>query len=134
MENNMITTLDGFLKKTFTHTFLTDLLCTASYGSFWFSVSYRDHNPADMVEGARNLHDCREDIWAEILLRGGNICITDNEEEEDHILNLEDIKRGFALVMFNHPSMYKAIMDETFDLYDADAVIQCAVFGELTYG
>ena len=128
------TNIDKFMDGVFTHQFLSNLLTTASYGSFWFSVSYRDCNPEILIEGARNLHECREDIWAEILLKGGQICVMDAEEEKDYFLKLEDIKRGFLLTMLNYPTMYAALMDETEDLYDADCVIQCAVFGEQTYG
>lgn len=128
------------IKEIFTQEFLSDILSTASYGSFWFDCSVHKDTPDELYEEAKEKFNCREDIWAYCLLHGGYINVCDVEEcEEDsdegeYKISLEDIIKGFEIVMLNYPSMYAAIMDETYDLYDADAVIQCAVFGELTYG
>lgn len=127
-------------KELFNHEFLTDLLSTASYGSFWFDCAVHEDTPDEVYENAKDKWECREDIWADCLLNGGYINICDVEEcEEDsdegqHKIGLDDIVKGFEIVMLKYPKMYAAIMDETYDLYDADAVIQCAVFGDLVYG
>lgn len=139
---------DKAIKELFTHEFLTDLLCTASYGSFWFDgecLIYTDianvAHPSqkalkqkELYDSASKKYDCREDIWADILLNGGEFYIFDVEEDERHTITLDDIIKGFKIVRDKYPHFYKDIMEENYDLFGADAVIQCAVFDELVYG
>lgn len=127
--------LEKFIDNTFTKTFLSDLFSTAFYGSSWFCVSYSEVNDEALIKDVKSKNDCREDIWADLLLRGGKIAVSDIEDgEKTHVLTLDDIKNGFVIVMAKYPSMFEAIVEETEDLYDADAVIQCAIFGEVVYG
>ena len=129
------------LKELFTKEFLVDILSTASYGSFWFDCSVHKDTPDDVYKKAKKENECREEIWADCLLGGAclNICdveeCADNDTDEgEHKVGLNDIVKGFEIVMLNYPQMYANIREENYDLYDADAVIQCAVFGELVYG
>ena len=122
------------VKELFTHEFLTDLLSGASYGSSWFAFGTHKDTPDDVYQAAKDCYECREDIWAYNLLHGGFLLVADVEEDEDYRLSLKDIIKGFEIVMLNYPRMYASIMKEEGDFYDYDAVIQCAVFGELTYG
>lgn len=127
--------LEKFIDNTFTKTFLSDLFSTAFYGSSWFCVSYSDVNDKALIKDVKSKNNCREDIWADLLLRGGKIAVSDIEDDEEtHVLTLDDIKNGFVIVMAKYPGMFNAIVEETGDLYDADAVIQCAIFGEIVYG
>ena len=128
------------LKEIFTHEFLTDILSTASYGSFWFDCGVHKDTPDDVYKAAKKRWECREEVWAECLLKGGwiNVCDTEEcdegNEEGEHKVGLDDIVKGFEIVMLNYPRIYADIMEEQYDLYDADAIIQCAVFGDITYG
>lgn len=122
------------VKELFTQEFLSDLLSSASYGSSWFAFGTHKDTPDDVYQAAKDCYECREDIWAYNLLHGGYLLIEDVEDEKEYKLSLKDIIKGFKIVMFNYPNMYASIMDDGGDLYDNDAVIQCAVFGELTYG
>ena len=121
------------VKQLFTQEFLVDILTTASYGSFWFECSIHKDTPKEIINKAKEF-ECREEKWACVLLNGGYVNIYDVEEEKNHKVSLEDIIRGFEIVMLNYPEIYASIRDESYDLYDADAVIQCAVFGEVVYG
>lgn len=121
------------IKEVFNQEFLMNLLCTASCNSFWFTCSVHEDTPKSVINKAKSL-ECCEDKWAYCLLHGGSINIYDFEEATDHKLTLKQIIDGFKIVMLNYPKMYAAIMDKTYDLYDADAVIQCAVFGDIIYG
>ena len=122
------------VKDLFTHEFLMDILCTARYGSFWFTCSVHIDTTDETYNAAKEKWNCREDIWADCLLNGGYLNICDLEEDEEHKVGLGDIVKGFEIVMLNYPQMYANIREENYDLYDADAVIQCAVFGDLIYG
>lgn len=139
---------DKAIKELFTHEFLTDLLSTASYGSFWFEAfafinsaianvahpSQKALKQKELYDSASKKYDCREEIWADILLNGGELYILDVEEDERHTITLDDIIKGFKIVRDKYPHFYKDIMEENYDLIGADAVIQCAVFDELVYG
>ena len=136
---------DKKIRELFEHEFLTDLLTTASYQSFWFEgrcLVYTDlanvGHPSqkalkqkELYDSAKKKYDCREDIWADILLNGGELYIIDVEEDERYTITLDDLIKGFKIVRDDYPHIYNNIMDENYDLLDADAVIQCAVFGEM---
>lgn len=127
------------VKEIFNQEFLSGLLSTASYGSNWFGYSVHVDTDDSLYKAAKDKYECREDIWAYVLLNGGYLNIFDLETDEDdedgqYKIGLDDIIKGFEIVMFNYPQMYADIMTENEDFYDADAVIQCAVFGELTFG
>ena len=122
------------LKSLFNQEFLTDLLCTAMYDSSWFTCSVHKDTKYEVYKDANEKNMCIEDVWAYVLLNGGYINVCDEEEGEEHRLALKDIIKGFENVMYNYPTMYANIRNEDYDLYDADAVIQCAIFGEIVYG
>lgn len=73
---------------------------------------------------------CYEDVMAEILERGGKLNIWDREEDKDHPMTIEDLKKGVKLHLENGAS---TDMDD-WDANDGDAVIQYAAFGEIIYG
>lgn len=128
------------VKEVLTKEFLSDWLSTATYGSFWCNCSTHKDTSDELYKKAKEKNECREDIWAYILLHGGSINVVDVEELEDgneeaeHKVMLRDIENALPLFMLNYPKQWAAIMDETMDLYDADALLQFIVFGDLIYG
>ena len=46
----------------------------------------------------------------------------------------QEFIKGFKKVLAKHPKVYARIMEQESDFYDADAVIQYAVFGKWVYG
>ena len=129
------------IKEVLTKSFLSDWLSTATYGSFWCECNVHEDTSDEVYYKAKENNDCREDKWADVLLNGGTLIIIDREEYNDgdedeacHKMTLDDIERALPLFMINHPSQWTAIMDETMDLYDADALLQFVVFGEVIYG
>lgn len=73
---------------------------------------------------------CKEDVWAEILLQGNSLLITDDEDQV-HILTLENLIAGINLAFKN------GFLDqnpENWDSSDCDIIIQCAIFKEVIYG
>lgn len=88
---------------------LVDLLCTATYGSYWLEIYAPDKEGLQIDDS-----DCREDVWAKALLAGKKIqCIDHNAEEElygdkGHIdedgdavyeIGLQDIYEGLQKAM-----------------------------------
>lgn len=125
------------------HEWLTDVLSTASYGNSWFQFGTHVDTPDEVYETAKSLYDCREEIWAYVLQHGGFLLVTDIEDcdcdddedyGKDYKISLKDFKNKFMKFVLNYPNQYAAIMDETMDLYDADALLQVVVFGEVVYG
>lgn len=83
---------------------LVDLLCTATYGSYWLEIYAPDREGIDIEES-----DCREDVWAKALLAGKKIEFIDHyaegevygslgrvDEDDDgiYLIGLEDIRNG----------------------------------------
>lgn len=128
------------IKEVLTKEFLSDWLSTATYGSFWCDCSVHKDTSDEIYDEARNSNNCREDKWADVLLNGGSLNICDIEEceegneEGEHKMALADIEKALPLFILNYPTQWAAIMDETYDLYDADALLQFVVFGDVIYG
>jgi hypothetical protein len=128
------------IKEILTHEFLSDWLSTATYGSFWCECQTHVDTPDDVYEQAKENNECTEDVWADVLLNGGALNVVDVEEYEDdedtaqHKVTLTDIENAIPMFAVNYPSQWGAIMDETMDLIDADALLQFVIFGELVYG
>lgn len=109
---------------------LEDLLSTAFYGSSWFAagtpLEYREKYP---------LGEYREERWAKILLDGGHIAVWDDEEKKDLKLTLDMLKKAWADENDKCVAHAKgSILCENADFYDADAIVQKAIFGEVVYG
>ena len=112
---------------------LVDLLSTAFYGNEWFTCEI----PDKWKYLVKSSSDCREDKWSDVLKGGGNITITDWEDDESkHDISLEDIVKGLEKLYNEHLNVYARVMsfDGDADFYDADAVMQYAVYGEWVYG
>lgn len=132
-----------------THTDLVSLLSDATYGNYAISVELPTDNKSVALQNeirkeyeSRADTMCCEDLWAQILLRGGFIYIVDNEAEDTkndsnwHKLYLKYIQVGLNY-MFKE-DMRTAVevlsFDGHSDMYDAYNVIQYAIFGEVIYG
>lgn len=114
--------------------FLVNLLSTATFSSFWAGVGVHEDTDEEVVKDARDNNECREDVWADVLLKGGYLFVDDVEEEESYKISLDDVINGFIILMLKYPTNYANIMDENEDYYDADAWLQCTVFGDVIYG
>ena len=116
------------------HEWLTNWLSDASYGNYWASFGTHQDTDKELYETAKTMYDCREDIWAYILINGGYLLIEDREEEKEYKVSIKDIEKGFKKFMFHYPRQYANIMTEEGDMLDADCLLQTIVFGEEIYG
>ena len=118
-----------------THTELTDFLSTALYASFWASAHY-DVSDKEGVEIQSEYDEpCFEDILASILLGGKTITIIDDEEEKEYKLDLKMLINAFNKVAKSEDYRNHVwnIINEEYDINDADIVLQFAIFGEEMY-
>ena len=112
---------------------LEDILSTASCGSSWFSYETPDEF-AEMEGYQPSKFKYVEQKWAQILLDGKYIIVRDDEDEKEYRLTLEKLKEAWQN---EDPQVVRSkanIIEEDYDFYDADAIIQCAIFGEVLYG
>lgn len=116
---------------------LVNLWSSAVYGiAYWCDVidysKYRDEGlERCRQEGIKT--PCMEEIIAGILLTGGTIALYDAEDEtEVYLACLDDIKHGIELAIENEYWDGEDWGDVDADV--ADAIIQFAVFDDITFG
>ena len=136
---------------------LVDLLCTATYGSYWLEIYAPDREGLDIEES-----DCREDVWAKALLAGKKIEFIDHyaegevygslghvDEDDDgiYLIGLEDVYKGLVNAMdgtFVDESNCKDYArkcalnfskgDGSMDIDEAECLVQIIMFGDVIYG
>lgn len=81
----------------------------------------------------KETNECREDLWADVLLNGGTLVYTDHEDEdEEHEFSL-----SLALRRLGKPEAYQyltKLINEDYDEYSAWMIIQLMTFGKTIYG
>jgi hypothetical protein len=115
---------------------LVNILSGATYGSDWLEI-YATKEERKKVKISET--DCREDVWAKILLAGGTIQAVDHEDddEKEYALSLDDIKEAFTILGKECRSALMSIIDDggmNADYYDYNNLLQCAMFKEIVYG
>lgn len=134
---------------------LVNLLSTATDGSEYIDIDwvYQEEYIKSKEEG-----DSRENIYAKMLLNGYKIEVRDyfaeddedfygclhhewNEEDECMVyhVGIEDIANGIAKCIDNGGWTAECAYDlinkpENLDLYEAEAIMQVIVYGEVIYG
>lgn len=114
--------------------FLVCFLADATYDTYWAKVSVHTDNDATLVATARENNECREDVWADVLLGGGFLKVYDCEDGENHKIDLKAVEKGFNKLMRKYPRHYANIKEEDYDFFDVDALLQVIVFGDVIYG
>lgn len=140
-----------------THDDLVNLFSGATYGSEWLSIG----TPLGTSNGLVTETDCREDVWAKVILAGKNLFFYDYYAVDEDDFNgdlphkwtkngdgdgrmryeftLEDIEKGISKCLDNGGWEAECANDlinksENLDLYEAEAIMQVIVFGEIIYG
>jgi hypothetical protein len=98
---------------------MENIICASFEGgsTYWCSQADPQHEETD---------DYCPEGWAYQLI---------NSEEEDNapgILNAETLHKGVMICLEKFPLHVQ--LDGDFDASDADAIVQCAVFGDIIYG
>lgn len=133
-----------------THEDLVDLFSTATYGSSWLIIQARCC--WDLAKDG----DCREDVWAKVLLAGKKIVVWDeyaegvvygslsheidsDDESVGYFITLEDIKTGIQKCLDSDTEYLRDCAndlikgDGSLDLPEAEAIMQVIMFGEYIY-
>lgn len=119
------------------HEMLVDLLCTATYGCDWLEIKTLKSERFMDEEVEESVRDewCREDRWANRLLKGGHIVCIDYEDESRYELTLDDIKRGLEKARDGEAVRdYADFVNETDDYFTCNNLMQVCIFGEVIYG
>ena len=120
----------------FSHEELVNILSGATYGSDWLEIYATDEERGKIkIDGG----DCREDVWAKILLAGGTVQAVDHndDEEKEYPLTLKDFKEAFTILGRESASALMNIIEDegmNADYYDYNNLLQCAMFKEIVYG
>lgn len=115
---------------------LVNILSGATYGSDWLEIYATDEERKKIKILAG---DCREDVWAKILLAGGTVQAVDHndDDEKEYTLSLKDIQEAFTILGKESASALMNIIEDegmNADYYDYNNLLQCAMFKELVYG
>lgn len=129
------------LKDILSHEGLSDLLSTASYGSYWAVIKIK-RSEYHLAEEWKN--ECIEDKWASVLLNGGTLSVYDEGESgselyedepvQKHPLTLKAVRKGLRLMKEQYPDHWTDLVEENEDAVTGDVWLQLAVFGEVVYG
>ena len=123
------------------HEMLVDLLCTATYGCDWLEIKTLKSERFMDEEVEQSVRDgwCREDRWANRLLKGGHIVCLDYYDDDAqparYELTLDDIKRGLEKARDGEAVRDWAdfVTDED-DYCTCNNLMQVCIFGEVIYG
>ena len=123
------------------HEMLVDLLCTATYGSNWLDVKTLKSERFMDDEVEQSVRDgwCREDKWANRLLKGGHIVCLDYYDDDAqparYELTLDDIKRGLEKARdVEAVRDWADFVNEDDDYCTCNNLLQVCIFGEVIYG
>lgn len=60
--------------------------------------------------------------------------VKDPDDGKHHELTLAKVKKGLQILAKKYPGHYASIVGEDWDMYTADALVQCSLFGDIIYG
>lgn len=81
------------------------------------------------ADEAKSVSEIKTEYASQVISKNGWLVIHDAEEDKSHELTRDKFLTGLGLAIGSH----KFDLDD-YDMYDADKVIQLALFGELIYG
>ena len=76
---------------------------------------------------------CRETLWAEIVVKGANLTVIDNEDDKKYTINRQLIADRYALWQEQDPRGYADFCEETGDAWTALNWLQIIIFKEIIY-
>ena len=74
-----------------------------------------------------------EESKAKDLLNGKILCAVDDMGQEFEV-SLQDVIEGFEIAKNEEQNAYQNVLLGNYDSYDADAILQCIIYGEVIYG
>lgn len=110
---------------------LVSFFSSATYGCGYWSVK--------IVKGSinkeeLNTNQCIEEIWADVLLKGGKLCVIDNEDDEKYYIDMQKVLDGYSKGYEVCPHTMLNFEEENEDMWDGYNLMQAIIFGEIIYG
>lgn len=81
-----------------------------------------------------DMNQCIEEIWADVLLKGGKLVVTDNEDEKKYSINMDKVLKGYSKCYEISPQTMVNFEEENEDMWDGFNLMQSILFGEIIYG
>lgn len=108
---------------------ILNILSDATYACFYWSSSY-EYEIEDYMQARKGLREpCREEVILKMLRNDMNVFMYVNDKDEIYRLTLPNIINGIKLHLENDGS---PDVDD-WDGWDADCVMQYAIFGDVIY-
>ena len=108
---------------------------SATYGNDYWSVKIvKKSMPIDVFNKIYDSNDCIEEIWADVLLNGGRLCIIDNKENNKYYVNMQSVLDGYSKGYEICPKTMLNFEEENDDMWDGYNLMQAIIFGEIIYG
>ena len=110
---------------------LVTFFSAATYGCGYWSVKIKK-NSISIYDLDTN--QCIEEIWADALLKGGKLIVTDNEDESKYVVDMEKVLKGYTKCYEVSPQTMVNFEEENEDMWDGYNLMQVILFGEIIYG
>lgn len=110
---------------------LVTFFSAATYGCGYWSVKIKK-NSISIYDLDTN--QCIEEIWADALLKGGKLVVTDNEDESKYVVDMEKVLKGYTKCYEVSPQTMVNFEEENEDMWDGYNLMQVILFGEIIYG
>lgn len=110
---------------------LVTFFSCATYGCGYWTVKIAK-NSISIYD--LDMNQCIEEIWADVLLKGGKLVITDNEEEKKYSINMDKVLKGYSKCYEVSPQTMVNFEEENEDMWDGYNLMQVILFGEIIYG
>ena len=134
MKKYDVRTANGIIKVT--EEDIEDIMCTALEGGIGY-LACLDNTEKEFVDAPKD--EPYSETCAKIILRGGEIRLICEEDNESYYLNLNKFLTGIQLWIDGGYDMYGAVDGDELDCGSidsecADCIIQLALFDDIVYG
>ena len=110
---------------------LVTFFSAATYGCGYWTTKIKK-NSISIYDLDTN--QCIEEIWADALLKGGKLVVTDNEDESKYVVDMDAVLKGYSKCYEVSPQTMVNFEEENEDMWDGYNLMQVILFGEIIYG
>lgn len=108
---------------------LVSFFSCATYGCGYWTIKIKK-NSISIYD--LDTDQCIEEIWADALLKGGKLVVTDNESK--YVVDMEKVLKGYSKCYEVSPQTMVNFEEENEDMWDGYNLMQVILFGEIIYG
>jgi hypothetical protein len=96
-----------------------------------FKIGIHEHTPQDLIQKARQTYFTDWFVQAYVLLNDEFLSLEDNRDGNTYKVTLKNIENGLKILSENYHDSYKSLSEKHYYPKNADALLQCAIFGEV---